>query len=425
MRSLLRQLTVSVVLLGSVSGCSLMPPPDPAEIVGGNSFPAQQQGITLDEEQIPSYEEVRSSITPLLSEVSQPLTAAECACRAAAQSQTAAVLDREAAHLRRQVCVHHRRGVSHLLPEILADQARQERNDAAKQALIAYYRLAEVQMQQELLLDSYQEQRRTQDTIDGLLTAGIPVETDRTALQRQCYQLDQQGLQLSYNQARSTGQVKSLIGDDPLSPESIKTICAIEPRGAEYGLTEALKIGRANDVQLKALRRFLNEGDADDLDVARTLLKTASPLLGQEPAALGLLAKLKLALGHDDQGDEELSVRRKQLHSLCAARQQQVDLEVANEVLSAQQRYYDVSVAKDVLDSWHRRVGTLESSREVQRSEYADVVAARAERLKAKSDLLHKLIELEIAHVQLKAVLGILGQECAATGSSHRNGLGR
>ena len=177
MRSLLRQLTVSVVLLGSVSGCSLMPPPDPRRSWVRPHFPGQQQGITLDEEQIPSYEEVRPSITPLLSEVSRPLTAAECACRAAAQSQTAAVLDREAAHLRREVYFHQRRGVSHLLPEILADQARQERNEAAKQALIAYYRLAEVQLQQELLLDSYQEQQRTQDTIDGLLTAGIPVET--------------------------------------------------------------------------------------------------------------------------------------------------------------------------------------------------------------------------------------------------------
>ena len=414
MRSLLRQLTVSVVLLGSVPGCSLMPPPGPTEIVGQAAFPAQQQGVTVDEEQIPSYEEVRSSITPLLSEVSRPLTAAECACRAAAQSQTAAVLDREAAHLRREVNVHRRRGVSHLLPEILADQARQERNEAAKQALIAYYRLAEVQLQQELLLESYHEQQRTQDTVDGLLNAGVPIELDRSELQRQRYQLDQQGLELSYNQARATGQVKSLIGDDPLSPESIKTVCAIEPRAAEYGLTEALEMGRANDVQLKALRRFLQEGDVNDLEVARTLLKSASPLLGQVPASLGLLAKLKLALGHDDRGDQELSVRRHQLHTLYEARQQQVDLEVASEVLNAQQRYYEVSVAKDVLDSWQGRVATLESNRAAQRSEYADVVAARAERLKAKSDLLHKLIELEIAHVQLKAVLGVLGTECAA-----------
>ncbi|MHB8974518.1 MAG: TolC family protein [Pirellulaceae bacterium] len=415
MRPLLRQLTVSVVLWGSVSGCSLMPPPNPAEIVGGNSLPALQQGITLDEDQIPSYEEVRSSITPLLSEISRPLTAAECACRAAAQSRTAAALDQEAAHLRREVCVHHRRGVSHLLPDILADQARQERNEAAKRALIAYYQLAEVQLQQELLLDSYQEQQRTQDTIDGLLTAGLPVEIDRSELQRQRYQLDQQGLQLSYNQARSTGQVKSLIGEDPLAPESIKTVCAIEPRGAEFGLHEALEIGRANDVQLKTLRRFLSDGDVDDLDVARTLLKTASPLLGQEPATLGLLAKLKLVLGHDNRGDEELSTRRRQLQSLYEARQQQVDLEVANGVLNAQQAYYDVSVANDVLDSWDGQVLRHESNREVQRSAYADVVAARAERLKAKSDLLHKLIESEIAHVQLKAVLGILVQECAGS----------
>ena len=54
------------------------------------------------------------------------------------------------------------------------------------------------------------------------------------------------------------------------------------------------------------------------------------------------------------------------------------------------------------------------------RDSYPELVAARTERLKAKSDLLHKLIELEMAHVKVKGALGILGEECA--GAAPNNG---
>ena len=57
----------------------------------------------------------------------------------------------------------------------------------------------------------------------------------------------------------------------------------------------------------------------------------------------------------------------------------------------------------------------LESNREVQRSEYADLVTARTERLQAKADLLHKLMELEMSHVKVKGVLGILVAECGSS----------
>jgi hypothetical protein len=418
MRSLLCQFTLVVAILGSLPGCLLMPSDDVPVAVEDVLPSMQGRGVTLDETQIPSYDAVRATVTPLLSDVRDPLTASECACLAAAQSQTAAVLEREAAYLCREVSGHRRRAVSRLLPDIVADQARRERNDAAEQALIAYYRLAEIELQQGVLSESYQERQRTQETVDGLRGAGMAADYDQSDLQRQRLQLDQQSLQLTHDQARLTGVVKSLIGKDAFSPEAIETTCAIEPRAPEFGLPEALEIGRAQDVELRALRRFLQEGDVEDLDVARSLLKTASPFLGQVPASLGLLAKLMLVCGHDARGEQELAVRKRQLQALCAARQQQVDLEVAGEVINVQQRFLDASVAKDVLDSWDRRIATLESNREVQKSDYAGLVAARVERLKAKSDLLHKLVELEIAHVKVKAALGILGEECAAGRSS-------
>lgn len=409
-----RDYAAILALLGSLTGCSVMPAPDPTDVIGSSAARVASPGVTLDEARIPTADAVRQQLVPLLSEVSEPLSPAECACLAAAQSSTASALEREAAHLRRQANLHGRHASSDLLPSILEDQARKQRNDAAEQALVAYFQLAEVQLQQELLVESFRTQQQTQETVDGLIRAGIPLDIDRTELDRQRYALDKSGLQLGYDQARAIGQLKALIGADPISHEVIRADCELAPRGPEYGLQEAIEIGHANDVQLRALGRFLNHGDVDDLGVARSLLQTANPMMGQEPASLGVLAKLLVICGHNPRGDEELAVRRRQVQELYDARSQQVDLEVAKAVLNAQQRYYDVGVAHDVLASRESREAFVESNREAQKSGYSELIAARSERLKARSELLHALIELEIAHVRVKAALGLLGQECAA-----------
>jgi len=411
MRSLLSQLVTAVVILALVPGCSLTSPDSRPVSVQDVLASREARGVVLDASQIPSYDAVRSTVTPLLSDVAQPLTAAECACRAAAASRTAAVLETEAAHAC-QLLAHPHHGVSELLPAILRDQARRARNDAARDALVAYYQLAEVELQQEVVAESYEEHKSAQATIDGLHAAGLAANFDRSALERQRLALDQQSLQLMHDQARLTGLIKSLTGADPLSPESMETTCTIEPRAPEYGLQEALEIARANDVELRALRRFLNGGSVDDLEVARSLLQTTSPLMGQVPTSLGLLAKLRLVCGLNPQGEKELPIRKRQIAALYEARQQQVDLQVANDLIHAQDRFLATGVAKDVLDSWERRIALLESNREVQKSNYADLMAARAERLQARSDLLHKVIELEIAHVRVQGALGILADDC-------------
>jgi hypothetical protein len=410
----LRLFAVSIALLGSLNGCSVMPAPDPADVMGQPKAGVAVSGVTLDESTIPTAEAVRQQLDPLLSDVSEPLTPAECACLAASQCSTASALEREAAHMRRQASLHGRHASSNLLPPILEDQASKQRNDAAEQALVAYYQLAEVQLQQELLVESYRVHQQTEETVDGLIEAGIAIDVDRTDLDRQRYALDKSGLQLGYDQVRAIGQLKSLIGADPVSTDVIRATCSVEPRGPEFGLHEAIEIGHANDVQLRALRRFLEQGDVDDLGVARSLLKTANPMMGQEPASLGFLAKIATICGRDERGDQELSVRRRQVQELHDARTQQVDLEVANAVLHAQQCYYHVGVARDMLASRESREAFVESNREAQKSGYQELVAARSERLKARSELLHALVELEIAHVRVKARLGLLGQECAA-----------
>jgi hypothetical protein len=414
MRSFLSNLFLAGTLLGVLAGCSVMHPGvTPVDVVGDDGM-AGPPSVRIDESQIPSFSDVQSTVLlPHPMHSSRPLGPAECACLAASHSKVADVLEKEAANSQSEVSQHRRQGPSRLLPGILSDQAGKQRNDAAEQALLAYYQLAEVHLQNAVLSESYAELKSVEQTVIGLLQAGVDVDMDRSELRRQRSQLDQRNTQLLVSEARLATSVKTLIGDDPFSPERIETTCDIKPRLPGYELHEALEIAHENDAELRSMRRILRSHDVKDLDLARTLLKAASPLLGQKPGRLGLLIKLKVLFGRDERGLQELTVRQRQIRELYDAREKQLDLEVADALITIQQRFLDVGIARDVLDSWAGRINVLESHREAQKSAYSDLIQAKMERLKAKSELQHQLIELEMAHVKLRAVLGLLERECA------------
>ncbi len=413
MRSLISHFILTVTLLGSVIGCSMMQPRDLLISDESEYLPSAEHGVQLDAQQIPSYGDAQRELEGIkLTAATTTLTAAESACRAAAQSQMAAVLEKEAANVRRELNRHKRRGPSELLPGILMDRAAEERNHAAEQALVAYYQLAEIHLQNAVLAEGYAELDRVRQAVTGLLTAGFVGDMDLSELDRRRADLNRQSADLVVNEAKVTVQVKTLIGEDPFSLGAIETSCSIEPRPVGYELPEAMEIARSNDFELKSIDRLLRHGTAGDLDVARSLLQVASPLLGQAPAALGFFAKIGAVLRHSDNDETEMRTRKQQLRKLREARQQQLDLEVANLVVSVQRRFAETAITNDILTSWDDRVGALASQRELRKSDYQDLVHARGERLKARSAVLHSLILLEIEHAKLRGRMGLLGQEC-------------
>ena len=376
MRSGISHLLLATILWGGLSGCSLLEPVVLPVPMDDGTLPTLAGGVELDAQRIPSYRDVQQELADYqLSATTQPLTAAECACLAASRCQLAAVMEKEAANTRRELGRHRRRGPSELLPGILLDRAAEERNNAAQQALVAYYQLADIHLQSVVLAESYQELDSVQQTVRGLIDAGIPLDTDTSDLDRRRTELDRQNVELDVNETRLTAHVKTLIDEDPYSPEAIETNCSVEPRAVGYSLPEAMEIARQNDFELKSINKMLHYGTTEDLDVARGLLQVASPLLGQAPVPLGFFAKLRLALGHDDNEAMELRVRKQQLRELYQVRQKQLDLEVANGVISVQQHLLEVGLAKDLFQSWDNRVQTLASQRELQRDGYQELVA--------------------------------------------------
>jgi hypothetical protein len=405
---------VIAALLGSSCGCSIVSPAD-VPWVPEASYPDADdvRGIRLDEQQVPGYQDVKDQLSQFkLDEESKPLTAAECACLAAAHSEMALLLEKEAANTRRELHRHRRRGPSELLPGILRDQAAEERNNSAEQALVAYYQLADVHLQNTILVESRQELRSMRETVAVLRDAGVPIDTDLSELDRRISDLDRQDAELDVNEARLTARIKTLVAEDPYSPIAIETNCSVDPRPVSYELFEAMEIARSNDSQLRAINKFLHHGTTDDLEMGRSLLQVAAPLLGQAPGPIGCLARLRAWCGHNEQEETELRVRKQQLRELYQLRKNQLDLEVANGIISVRQHFLGVGIARDIFQSWDTRVAVLESQRESQLSNYQDLMDAKFNRLKARSDLLHKLMLLEIEHAKLRGSMGLLGSEC-------------
>ena len=373
-------------------------------------------GVKLDYRKVPAYEEIQSIAT--VAPTSEPpvaMTAFVCGCLAASKSKIAAALEREAASLRQENAKkHHKKGGSRLTPQLLEEQALEERNDAAERALEAYYQLAEIQLQQVVLTKNMQELEDTKATVQGLRNADIEVALDPTELDRQSAQLALQQAKLQFAQAQAAARVKSLIGADPMSGWPIETTCSIEPRFPEYELNEAIAIARQHDSQLIALQKLRDSHDPKDLEQARKLMGVISPLAGQEPSYGCLLAYLGAKCGCGAAHRRESNLRRGQMTKLYDARQQQLDLEVAAAMIRIREALVAVGIAKDVRDSWVKRVSVLESQREVQKASYLDVINAKSELLLAESALYHELALLEIAHVKLRGAMGLLGRECAS-----------
>jgi hypothetical protein len=405
---------VLAALLGShLCGCSLVRPADVLPVRPGESLSTDEPSMRVDRESIPSYAAVASAdLFGPRPETVKPLTASQCASLAAAHAPRAAVLESETSGLRQEAVARRCRGTSRLLPEIVADRIAQERNDAAEQALIAYFQLTRVDLQTEVLHKSYAELQRVEESVGKLRETGIPVDLDSSQLSLRRSRLDSSSVQLRFAEARLNAQLLALIGHDPLPACRIQPTGVLEPRPFEDQLEDAQEMARGHDFQWRSIQRLLQGGDTDELRTARSLLQIAGPLLGQEPGPLGPWAKFKRILGHNADGLRELEWRKRQLIQLRDARRQQLDLEVANAVSEIQERFLELGIANDVLHSLRRQLVVLESRREAQKSQYADLAQTRAELLEAESELVNRLIELEIGHVKLAARLGILAHDC-------------
>lgn len=302
--------------------------------------------------------------SPAAAEGSNAWTAAEVARAAAEHAPAARLLESErtasACGLDRddpEACAR-----AGLIQAIYGDLAEHQRNEAAADAMAAYWRAVAVRDQIQLL----HQAEPLIDTLEALAEAAARLEIADGNLD----QLDDQRLQIEdrliegrFSLLRIRHQIAALIGS---SSEQAEAARLDEPLGGqrtpELDVERQIEIAFSHRSDLRALETLCRCMNGNSLPAARDLLGTFSPGLGVASAAVTAARGSRLLTLHAPRPSiGDLACRRAQCSELVAARREQVQAEVRDAVLQVEEAIARVDVAR-------------------RRAELADAVAERARR---------------------------------------------
>ena len=340
---------------------------------------------------------------------SRTLLADETQCLAAANSKLANLVELERQAVARAAgCVKKTAELAALEQQLLCLRAIHERNQAAAQALEAFYKLAEVRGNSPTLTDSLGLLARMQDDLRKVKEEGLKVTADRTALDRKRLELLDQRAQLDLADAQLSEQLRGLIGLQPGEPTRLvpqaDLVVTVEPIDVDV----AISIGLTTRADLAALRLLQEELDTQTLPAARRGLSQTDPALGVPAPTIGPLLKIL----HVDTSSSELQIRRTQLTELLDSRQQQVASEIRLAAAEIQTRLRQAAIAGETLQSWQARVSDLTALRDVGSATPLEIQSAQLEVAAAHASLLKQAIGWRIAQVKLKQAQGLLAAEC-------------
>jgi hypothetical protein len=340
------------------------------------------------------------------------ITAEQAQCKAA----DCAALGNLLAAEQQSVCSTHRdrHGAitpgGALLSNLLAARSVYERNEAAAKALELFYRLAEAQLQRDVLLRSLSEADQAIADYRQLQQKQLTLPDDDSALHRQRFEVLGKQVQLQTQAHLAEGQLGRLLAvpfdpGAPLSPATDLTLSVV-PVDVEAAVAEGLAL-RADLCMLRMLRQYLNE---ETLPAVRGgIQQIAGPLSGSAPPAGGLLKK-KIA---------ESKLAREQ-----QARQLQLDLALADQTRAAEEeirqaagdvmaRLRHAALARQKWASWQQRVEDLSEKRQAGKGVTSfDVSAAQLKALEAESDAITAAAAWKVAVVKLQQAQGLLAHQC-------------
>jgi hypothetical protein len=212
---------------------------------------------------------------------------------------------------------------------------------------------------------------------------------------------------------RLNTQLKNLLGLP--SPSNDCPLWPADPLYAaplEIDEKQVITAGLTNRADLNLLRAILRDLDAQTLATARQVLGTVTPLLAG-PAqnscrSSGLLSHLAPCLLRD-----EVEKVRGQVQALLAEREQEVVRQIREALSRVRSQLVAASLAQQRVDLAQTRVAELRERLAQGAPGERELGKARLELHNTQGDLLHEVVEWEIAGVQLKLAEGILAVECA------------
>jgi hypothetical protein len=376
---------------------TISPVPSPG-VVNANwaSFPAA--------EQVTAASGAEPAITGY-----RPLTAEQCQCQAVANAALANILAAESQYIR---CTRvDRHGCltpdDALMADLLALRAVDERNKAAAAALELFYRLAEAQLQRDVLSRSLQEIDSAIANYGQLHQRGLPLPSDDSALQRQRLDLLARQVQLNTSSRDADGQLCRLLAVPyhpltPLSPVADLTLSA-----TPVDIEAAVDLGLAMRPDLAMLRMLCGRLSVDTLPTARSAMQPMGSLLG---AASSDTQHRLCKSGDDMQLACEQQTRLSQLCVALGDRTRAAEEEIREAAREIESRLSQAVLAKGKWVSWQQHLQGLRKKQEVAQATPFEISAAQLQTLQAESDAVSALADWTIAQVKLKKSQGALAQ---------------
>ena len=293
-----------------------------------------------------------------------------------------------------------------ILDRLLCYRAEQERNRAAAASLEAFYNLAEVESQKELLDRTSNATERLAAAADRVKDSGANARIDMLGIKLQELEVKRRFSELQKNESTLQFNLRRLIGESPSAPIQVVPIVDVSASIQPGDRAELFATALESRAELKALNYLFSLRGNDGLSATRQHLRGSDPLLGSTlPGASCLKLLAVLFDGSDNQ--VEACFRDQQLDELRSETVRLIEVEVSSAYFAVCHRLQRLALAK--LEANHRAkyIEQLEAARNTENYRYQDLADARIRLLAAESAVIHELYALRIDETNLIRAQGL------------------
>lgn len=356
-------------------------------------------------EPTPEWSQVSKLLDPDYETV-LPLDAETCYVRAMGATGLGHLIDIERQLQRCLKTTKHNKVKKQIVDRLLCFRAEQERNRSAGESLEAFYNVAEVESQKELLHRTSLATQQLSNAAEGVKDSGINAKIDMLGLELHELEVKRRFSELQKNESTLQFNLRRLIGETPSAPVQLQPIVdlAVDPFPGERA--QAVATALECRAELKAQNYLLSLQGKDGLPATRQQLRTTDLALGSTlPGSDCLKLLMVLSSGNDTQ--IEMCYRVKQLEELRAETVRLIEVEVSAAHFAVCHRLQQLVLAKAEADRRAKYIEQLEAARNTEDYQYQDLADARIRLLAAESTVIHELYALQIDRSNLVRAQGL------------------
>jgi multidrug efflux pump subunit AcrA (membrane-fusion protein) len=349
---------------------------------------------------------------PAPSETYELLEASSAQCNAATNAAVANMVELER-HWAQVIIQCDTKGVAEnycLDRDLMSLHACAIRNDAAADALTAFYQLAGLEAQSHYLNHALHEVEKTYNRVQKLREAGlaVPEGLDRAIVGKQYRELEDRLAQLDMQRLQLNGQLQTLVGCPLNEHKFFWPHMDWQPLLETVDVEAELTLGLSNRQELRGLGIVLCNMEKVTLPMTRGVLKFADPTIGSVEPQDGIIHVIRCSHCND----HEVPVRCRQLELFYEDTEAKTSAEIKNAAYKIGLQQNRIVLAQETVLDLRKRVGELEKTRDSEDVAIFEISSARTDLDQAEADLIQQIIDLKLAQVQLKKAQGMLANEC-------------